>query len=301
MKDLIIQTENLSFSYSKKKHVLKKVNINVPKGAIYGFLGPNGAGKSTTMQLLTGILSSPEQNISVFGKELNSQMPHVFSKIGALVESPSLYLHLSGKDNLRCITQLKEVSESKIPEVLELVGLSENGNEKVKHYSLGMKQRLAIAMTLLGEPELLLLDEPVNGLDPTGMTAIRELLVKLNKEKGITVFISSHLLAEVEKMCTHIGIIHKGEIKFEGTMQALSDREQGCNIQIETKYLKKHIEVLKIAYPEIIIENENQFKVSLKSKEEIPVFSKFMIKNNIPLYEVKIIEGLEEWFLSLTK
>ncbi len=301
MKDLIIQTENLSFSYSKKKHVLKKVNINVPKGAIYGFLGPNGAGKSTTMQLLTGILSSPEQNISVFGKELNSQMPHVFSKIGALVESPSLYLHLSGKDNLRCITKLKEVSESKIPEVLELVGLSENGNEKVKHYSLGMKQRLAIAMTLLGEPELLLLDEPVNGLDPTGMTAIRELLVKLNKEKGITVFISSHLLAEVEKMCTHIGIIHKGEIKFEGTMQALSEREQGCNVQIETKYLKKHIEVLKIAYPEIIIENENQFKVSLKSKEEIPVFSKFMIKNNIPLYEVKIIEGLEEWFLSLTK
>ncbi|MFL3660777.1 MAG: ABC transporter ATP-binding protein [Polaribacter sp.] len=243
MKDLIIQTENLSFSYSKKKHVLKKVNINVPKGAIYGFLGPNGAGKSTTMQLLTGILSSPEQNISVFGKELNSQMPHVFSKIGALVESPSLYLHLSGTDNLRCITQLKEVSESKIPEVLELVGLSENGNEKVKHYSLGMKQRLAIAMTLLGEPELLLLDEPVNGLDPTGMTAIRELLVKLNKEKGITVFISSHLLAEVEKMCTHIGIIHKGEIKFEGTMQALSDREQGCNVQIETKDLKKHIEV----------------------------------------------------------
>jgi len=301
MKDLIIQTENLSFSYSKKKHVLNKVNINVPKGAIYGFLGPNGAGKSTTMQLLTGILSSPEQNISVFGKELNSQMPHVFSKIGALVESPSLYLHLSGTDNLRCITKLKEVSESKIPEVLELVGLSENGNEKVKHYSLGMKQRLAIAMTLLGEPELLLLDEPVNGLDPTGMTAIRELLVKLNKEKGITVFISSHLLAEVEKMCTHIGIIHKGEIKFEGTMQALSDREQGCNVQIETKYLKKHIEVLKIAYPEIIIENENQFKVSLKSKEEIPVFSKFMIKNNIPLYEVKIIEGLEEWFLSLTK
>jgi ABC-2 type transport system ATP-binding protein len=160
------------------------------------------------MQLLTGILSSPEQNSSVFGKELNSQMPHVFSKIGALVESPSLYLHLSGIDNLRCITHLKEISESKIPEVLALVGLSENGNEKVKQYSLGMKQRLAIAMTLLGDPELLLLDEPVNGLDPTGMTAIRELLVKLNKERGITIFISSHLLAEIEKMCTHIGIIH---------------------------------------------------------------------------------------------
>lgn len=301
MKNLIIKTENLSFSYSKKKKALKNVNINVPKGAIYGFLGPNGAGKSTTMQLLTGILLSSEKNISVFGKELISQMPSIFSKLGALVESPSLYLHLSGIDNLRCITKLKEIPEDKIPEVLELVGLSENGNEKVKHYSLGMKQRLAIAMTLLGDPELLLLDEPVNGLDPTGMTDIRELLVKLNKEKGITVFISSHLLAEIEKMCTHIGIINKGEIQFEGTMEELSNRGEGCNIQVETTNLNNFIEIIKTTYPETIVENENQFKVSLKNKEEIPVFSKFMITNNIPLYELKIVEGLEEWFLSLTK
>jgi ABC-2 type transport system ATP-binding protein len=301
MKSLIVKTEKLSFSYSKKKNVLKNLSINVPKGSIYGFLGPNGAGKSTTMQLLTGILPNSEKNISVFGEDLQSQMPHVFSKIGALVESPSLYLHLSGIDNLRCITTLKEVSEEKITEVLQVVGLSENGNEKVKQYSLGMKQRLAIAMTLLGDPELLLLDEPVNGLDPTGMSEVRGLLVKLNKEKGITIFISSHLLAEIEKMCTHIGIIHKGEMQFEGTMEALSNRGGDFSILVETTQLEKHIEMIKKQYPKTVIESENHFKTQLKSKEEIPAFSKFMIENSIPLYELKIIEGLEEWFLSLTK
>jgi ABC-2 type transport system ATP-binding protein len=301
MKELLIKTENLSFSYSKKNLVLKDININVPKGAIYGFLGPNGAGKSTTMELLTGILSSSEKNISLFGEELQSQLPDVFSKIGALVESPSLYLHLSGIDNLRCITQLKEISEDKIPDILELVGLSDNGSQKVKQYSLGMKQRLAIGMTLLGDPELLLLDEPVNGLDPTGMTEIRQLLMKLNKEKGITIFISSHLLSEIEKMCTHIGIIHKGEIQFEGTIEELSNRSENCNVLVETKEINNFREEIEREYPNIQIENNNQFKVNLKDKEEIPEFSKFMIKNNIPLYELKIIEGLEEWFLSLTK
>jgi len=301
MENLLIQTENLSFSYSKNNQALNKVNINVPKGAIYGFLGPNGAGKSTTMQLLTGILQNSGENISIFGKELKSQMPNVFSKMGALVESPSLYLHLSGIDNLRCITQLKEISEDKIPEVLELVGLLKNGNQKVSHYSLGMKQRLAIAMTLLGEPELLLLDEPVNGLDPTGMTEIRELLIKLNREKGVTIFISSHLLAEIEKMCTHIGIIHNGKIQFEGTMEELSNRSENCTIQVESINLKNSIAILKENYPDIIVENDNSFKLALKDKEEIPIFSKFMIINQIPLYELKIVEGLEEWFLSLTK
>ncbi|MCL4146439.1 UNVERIFIED_CONTAM: hypothetical protein GTU68_054708 [Idotea baltica] len=301
MTDFVIKTENLSFSYSKKKQALKNVNINVPKGSIYGFLGPNGAGKSTTMQLLTGILPNKENNIFVFGDVLSNQIPSIFSKIGALVESPSLYLHLSATDNLRCITQLKEISETKIPEVLELVGLSKNANEKVKQFSLGMKQRLAIAMTLLGEPELLLLDEPVNGLDPTGMSDVRELLIKLNKEKGITVFISSHLLSEIEKMCTHIGIINQGEIRFEGTMDTLSKRGGQCNILVETSHLEKHIELLKQTYPSLKVEAENLFRITLTSKEDIPEVSKFMIQNNIPIYQLKIEEGLEEWFLSLTK
>lgn len=302
MKDLIIKTKDLSFSYSKKKKVLHNINLNVPKGSIYGFLGPNGAGKSTTMQLLTGILPSKENKIEVFQEELNAQFPTIFSKIGALVETPTLYLHLSGIDNLRCITTLKEVSEEKITDVLELVGLSKNGHQKAKEYSLGMRQRLAIAMTLLGEPELLLLDEPVNGLDPTGMTEIRELLVKLNKEKGITIFISSHLLAEVEKMCTHIGIIHQGKMQFEGTMEELSKKAASCNVLVKVADLESNLEKITEVYPEIIsTEKENQFKIDLHNKEEIAKLSRFLIENNISLYELKITEGLEEWFLSLTK
>ena len=300
MKEYTIQIKNLSFSYTKKNKVLNQININVPKGAIYGFLGPNGAGKSTTMQLLTGILPNEENNIAVFGENLQSQFPKIFSKLGALVESPSLYLHLSGEDNLRCVTKLKEISEEKIPEALELVGLSASGKQKVKSYSLGMKQRLAIAMTLLGDPELLLLDEPVNGLDPTGMTEIRELLIKLNKEKGITIFISSHLLDEIEKMCTHIGIIHKGEMQFEGTIKELSDKAGKCNIQVQTSNLEKHIEFLQKKYPTISMIDDNTFTLSLTDKEEIPVFSKFMIENKLDLYELKISDGLENWFLSLT-
>jgi ABC-2 type transport system ATP-binding protein len=301
MSEYIIRTENLSFSYSKKKQALKNININVPKGSVYGFLGPNGAGKSTTMQLLTGILPNKDNNIAVFGDVLSQQVPSIFERIGALVESPSLYLHLSAIDNLRCITTLKEISETKIPEVLELVGLTNNAYEKVKQFSLGMKQRLAIAMTLLGEPELLLLDEPVNGLDPTGMSDIRELLIKLNKTKGITVFISSHLLSEIEKMCTHIGIINKGEIQFEGTIEELSNREEGCAVLIETKQLQSHLELLKKEYSNLVEQTENTFKIILKSKEEIPNLSKFMFENKIPVYQIRIEEGLEEWFLSLTK
>lgn len=298
----IIKATNLSFAYSKKKNVLHNINLNVPQGSIYGFLGPNGAGKSTTMQILTGILPSEDGVIEVFQEKLNIQFPKIFSKVGALVETPTLYVHLSGIDNLRCITTLKEVSEEKIVEVLELVGLSKNGHQKVKQYSLGMRQRLAIAMTLIGEPELLLLDEPVNGLDPTGMTEIRELLVKLNKEKGITIFISSHLLTEVEKMCTHIGIIHQGSMQFEGSIEELSKKAGTCNVVAEISDLETHFSKIKENYPTIsYTEKENQFKVTLNSKGNIPELSKFLIENNISLFELKITEGLEEWFLSLTK
>ncbi len=300
MQDSIIKIENLSYNYSKKKKVLNNINLNIPKGSIYGFLGPNGAGKSTTMQLITNLLPIQEGEISYFNTPLQEQVPNVFYKIGSLIESPSLYLHLSGIDNLKCVTTLKNISKDKISEVLELVGLSKNGKQRVKEYSLGMKQRLAIAMTLIGEPEILLLDEPVNGLDPTGITEIRELLVKLNKEQGITIFISSHLLSEIEKMCSHIGIINNGELKFEGTIKELAEKSGKCKIQTTTSQLETHKEILVEKYPSIEFLENNQFSVVLENKKNIPDFSKFLIHNNIDLFELKIIDGLEEWFLSLT-
>ncbi|MFN3969396.1 ABC transporter ATP-binding protein [Flavobacterium sp.] len=300
MAEYIIQTESLHFEYSKYKKVLDNISINVPKGSIYGFLGPNGAGKSTTMRLLTGIIPEQGNAIKLFDQPLQKQLPMVFSKIGSLVESPALYLHLSGIDNLRYIAKLRNIPEEKIHETLELVDLSRDGKRKARQYSLGMKQRLAIAMALLNEPELLLLDEPVNGLDPNGIIDIRKLLIKLNKEKGVTIFVSSHLLSEIEKMCTHVGIISKGKLRFEGTMQELSKAAGLCKIQLTIDEAQKWQTELEANYQNVNLVAQNQLTVDIGNKELIPDFIKTLISKNASIYEVKILDGLEEWFMTIT-
>lgn len=299
--EYIIQTSNLDFQYSKHKKIVENLSINVPKGSIYGFLGPNGAGKSTTMRLLTGIIPDDTNSISLFEESLNKQLPYVFEKVGSLVESPALYLHLSGYDNLKYIAVLRKIDLSKIDEVLELVDLSHAKKQKAKQYSLGMKQRLAIAMALLSEPELLFLDEPVNGLDPNGIVDIRKLLVKINKEKGVTIFVSSHLLSEIEKMCTHVGIISKGVLKFEGTMDALSKKFDKCKIQITIDNAENWLPILEEIYKNVVLEETNKISLELNNTSEIPAFVNSIIKEGALLYELKIIEGLEQWFMNLTE
>ncbi len=297
----IIQTSNLDFQYSKNKKILNNLSINVPKGSIYGFLGPNGAGKSTTMRLLTGIIPDDSNSIFLFEKPIESQIPNIFEKVGALVESPALYLHLSGYDNVKYIALLRQVPLSKIDEVLELVDLTAYKRQKAKQYSLGMKQRLAIAMALLSEPELLFLDEPVNGLDPNGIVEIRKLLVKINKEKGVTIFVSSHLLSEIEKMCTHIGIISKGTLKYEGTMEDLSRKFETCKIQITLDEAESWKEKLSSKYANVVLEEQNKITMNLNHTSEIPDFAKQIIQEGARIYEIKILEGLEEWFMNLTE
>ena len=297
----IIQTSNLDFQYSKNKKILNNLSINVPKGSIYGFLGPNGAGKSTTMRLLTGIIPDDSNSIFLFEKPIENQIPDIFEKVGALVESPALYLHLSGYDNVKYIALLRQVPLSKIDEVLELVDLTAHKKQKAKQYSLGMKQRLAIAMALLSEPELLFLDEPVNGLDPNGIVEIRKLLVKINKEKGVTIFVSSHLLSEIEKMCTHIGIISKGTLKYEGTMEDLSRKFETCKIQITLDEAESWKEKLSSKYANVVLEEQNKITMNLNHTSEIPDFAKQIIQEGARIYEIKILEGLEEWFMNLTE
>ena len=300
MPEYLIQTQSLSFQFSKNNKVLDAISIKVPKGAIYGFLGPNGAGKSTTMRLLTGIIPEQGNAIQLFGKPLQEQLPEVFTKIGSLVESPALYLHLSGRDNLNYIAKLRNIGNEKVAELLELVDLTKDAKRKVKQYSLGMKQRLAIAMALLSEPELLLLDEPVNGLDPNGIIEIRKLLVKLNQEKGVTIFVSSHLLSEIEKMCTHIAIINYGKLQFEGTMKELSEKKSHCKIQITIEDAENWLDKL-INYSKVTLIAENQITLEIENKERIPDFIKYLISQNAMVYEVKILDGLEEWFMNLTE
>ncbi|KOS04743.1 hypothetical protein AM493_00785 [Flavobacterium akiainvivens] len=298
MPEYAIRTQGLSFRYSQYRKVLDNVSLNIPKGAIYGFLGPNGAGKSTTMRLLTGILPEQENAIEIFGKPLHGQLPEVFKSIGSLVESPALYLHLSGYNNMKYIATLRGIDHSKITPALEMVDLARDANRKVKQYSLGMKQRLAIAMALLSEPELLLLDEPVNGLDPNGMRDMRQLLVKLNKEKGVTIFVSSHLLAEIERMCTHVGIISNGKLRFEGTIQQLAEQSGACRIQVSVKDAALWADKLRTHYPALAFDG-NQFVLELPAREDIPAFTKTLVNLGADVYEIKILNGLEEWFMAL--
>ncbi len=298
----IIDVQNLSFAYSKtSKTIFDNVSMKVPKGAIYGFLGANGAGKSTTMQLLTGSIFSNSGTIRLFEKPLESQLPSVFNKMGCLINSPSLYDHLTGYDNLRYIATLKKTTNDNILEVLELVGLSESAHQKVKEYSLGMKQRLAVGMALLGNPELLLLDEPINGLDPQGVIDIRDLLIKLNKERGITIFISSHLLDEIERICTHIGILNKGKLVFDDTIEVLKQKsERTQKLTVTIKNAKKYINLLKESYPNISL-HENTLSLEVDTKETSDSFLLKLIEIGAHIVEIKTNEDLEALFLNLSK
>src|ERR1700712_4292664 len=215
---MVISTNNLTFDFGNQT-VVKSLSLQVPEGSIYGFLGPNGAGKTTTIKLLLNLLQTQQGSIQIFGKDLKSNRLEILAQIGSLIEQPAIYLHLSGKENLLNRALLLQVSEQRVDEMLKLVHLTDAAHKKAGKYSLGMKQRLGIALALLPDPKLLILDEPTNGLDPNGIIEVRELLIRLVTEHKKTVFVSSHLLAEVERMASHVGIIHNGHMLFQGSIK----------------------------------------------------------------------------------
>ncbi|WP_179415090.1 ABC transporter ATP-binding protein [Mucilaginibacter sp. E4BP6] len=229
---MVINTDGLTFDFGSQT-VVKSLSLQVPEGSIYGFLGPNGAGKTTTIKLLLNLLQTQQGSIHIFGKELKSNRLEILAQIGSLIEQPAIYLHLSGKENLLNRALLLQIGEARVNEVLNIVHLTDAAHKKAGQYSLGMKQRLGIALALLSDPKLLILDEPTNGLDPNGIIEVRELLIKLVSEHKKTVFISSHLLAEIERMATHVGIINHGELLFQGSIHDLEAMSKPA-VQIET-------------------------------------------------------------------
>ena len=230
----ILETLNLS-KKSGNTYRVKKLAMQVPVGSVYGFLGPNGAGKSTTLKMILGLIHPDSGEIKVFNQKLNSSNKlSILSQTGSLIENPGGYGHLTGLENMQIIQKLKGVKEDEIERSLKTVRLFEQRDKKLKNYSLGMKQRLGIAMALLGGPKLLILDEPTNGLDPAGIHEIRELISSLPKERGITVIISSHLLSEVEQMADYVGIINKGKMLYQGTLAELETKGEG----LEDAFLK---------------------------------------------------------------
>ena len=222
----IISTSHLSKKYGSVLRV-NDLDLRVPEGCIYGFLGPNGAGKSTTLKMILGLVRPTAGDIAVFGEPMmRRNRLAILKQVGSLIESPSYYGHLSGEENLRIVQTMRGVPEKNIREVLEIVRLTDAKDKRAAHYSLGMKQRLGLAAARLGNPRLLILDEPTNGLDPPGIQEMRELIKELPQRFGMTVVVSSHLLAEIDQMADHVGIIREGELVFQDSLTALHSRSK---------------------------------------------------------------------------
>ncbi|MFA7272710.1 MAG: ABC transporter ATP-binding protein [Crocinitomicaceae bacterium] len=297
-----IETKNLSYHFTEKEQVLKNINLQVPEGSIYGFLGPNGAGKTTTLKLILGLLKNQKGEIEFFGKSFASNRIQILGKIGSLIESPSIYAQLTAKENLQVWQRIYKCPKQRIDEVLEVVDLAKTGKKKAGKFSLGMKQRLAIAFALLQEPDLLILDEPTNGLDPNGILEIRELLQRINKENATTIIISSHLLAEIEKLVSHIGIINKGELLFQGTLEELHIMQtQNATVQFETSDLKQTQSIFQEKGFEGIVKGEKVILPKLE-KSEVAAMIKLLVENGISVYQVAQVKNdLESIFIDLTK
>lgn len=297
---MVISTEGLSFNFGNQQ-VVRSLSLQVPEGSIYGFLGPNGAGKTTTIKLLLNLLKTDQGSIHIFNQELQCNRISILSQIGSLIEQPAIYLHLSGRENLLNRALLLQVPEKRVDEMLELVHLKDAANKKAGKYSLGMKQRLGIALALLSDPKLLILDEPTNGLDPNGIIEIRELLIRLVTQHKKTVFVSSHLLAEVERMATHVGIIHKGEMLFQGSIKDLEAISQP-QIQVELHETVDAANFLKRQGYTITEINDECVSVPFASKTQMGEINTLLNRNGYTVYSIrKVNKDLEKLFLDITQ
>lgn len=234
MNSLIINTNNLTKTY-KKNIVVDSLNMKVSQGEIYGFLGPNGAGKTTTIRMLLGLIRPTKGDVKIFDQDLKKDRLSILGKVGSLVETPTYYGHLSGYENLEAARRLLRIDNAdRVKDVIKIVQLEGAKDKKVKNYSLGMKQRLGIATALLNRPQLLILDEPTNGLDPAGIHEIRELIKEMPAKFGMTVLVSSHLLSEIELMATQVGIIQNGKMLFQDSIEVLrKESEPKIKIKVD--------------------------------------------------------------------
>ncbi len=298
----IITTQALTKNYGSKP-VVRDLTLKVPPGSIYGFLGPNGAGKSTTMKMLLGLVKPTAGSIFILGKPvLEENRLELLKNTGSLIESPAYYGHLSARENLQIVCTLKNVPETGIDSVLRIVRLEKQQDKKVKHFSLGMKQRLGLAAALLGHPRLLLLDEPTNGLDPAGIQEMRELICSLPGKYGMTILVSSHLLSEIDQMATHVGIIEKGALIFQGSLESLH-RHSRARIRLRTTDNGRAFRVLKNAQFPVAADKDGH-GLFLHSTEDSRVLQcgRLLAEQEIGVLRLEEMQmSLEEIFLKLTE
>jgi ABC-2 type transport system ATP-binding protein len=296
--ETILSINNLNKIYNKYVHAVNNVSLEIKKGNVYGILGPNGSGKSTTLGIVLNVVNKTSGSYSWFDGKVETH--EALKKVGAIIERPNFYPYMTAKQNLELVCKIKNIDYSKVQEKLTLVGLVERENSKFNTFSLGMKQRLAIASALLNDPEILILDEPTNGLDPQGIHQIRD-IIKLIALQGTTILLASHLLDEVEKVCSHVLVLQKGKILYSGTVDGMSSNEGFFELQSENndaliKVLQSHSAIEKI------VAEDGKVLVYLNSPLAAADLNKYLFENNIFLnHLVKRKTSLEDQFLELTK
>ncbi len=296
--EVVLRTVGLTKRYGRLT-ALTDLDLEVPRGQVYGFLGPNGAGKTTTISLILGLIAPSGGHAEMFGLDTRTHLSEALRRTGAILEGPSFYPHLSGRDNLRVWGALSgSIGGRRLDEVLEMVGLQARGRDKVRTYSLGMKQRLGLAAALLHDPDLLVLDEPTNGLDPAGMREFRQLIKELG-QMGKTVFVSSHLLNEVELMCDHVGIVKGGRLLTQGSVATLLGRGQALEMQVTDP--EKAVQVLEsLDWVEGVKRQDDRLVVDAPS-ERAAELSRALAEHQIYLSVLRPLDSsLEEFFLEVT-
>ncbi len=297
----IIQTSNLGKQY-KKRWAVKSLNLEVFPGDVFGFLGPNGAGKSTTIRMLLSLIRPTSGDLHLFGRSVLSDRTEALRNVGGIVEKPDFYLYLSAVRNLEVIGALSGgVQRSRILEVLDLVGLGDRAHDKVKTFSHGMKQRLGIAQALLKDPQLIVLDEPTSGLDPQGMREVRNLILHLARDRGKTVFLSSHLLSEIEQVANRMAIINRGELVTQGEVsKLLEEGEQyvvvkgkpGTKIRAVLKSQKRIVQSFK--------ETNGEFQVMM-GFDGVPELTRRLVRSGVSVQAIVPRRSLEDYFISITE
>ncbi len=296
----IVSVSNLFKSFENIKAV-NDLSFTVNKGDVYGFLGENGAGKSTTIRMLLTLVKPSQGEISIFGKSLSQHRYAVLQNVGAVIERPDLYKYLSAYENLSIFARLsgKKLSHKILMEQLERVGLAERSSSKVKTFSQGMKQRLGIAVALVHDPELVILDEPTNGLDPLGIADMRQLILDLSKHHGKTVILSSHLLSEIELVANRMIIIHKGEKVIEGEVQQLLDPSHTI-VEVQTTDDIRSTGLIRLSdWAANLLDTREGIRLQL-NKSSLPDLASWLVQNQIGILAIKPRTSLEDYFLSLT-
>ena len=294
-RQFVIETQGLTRHFGKRT-VVDQLNLLVPEGRIYGFLGPNGAGKTTTIRLLLGLIRPDAGRVQVFGEQFDRDL---LRRIGSLVEMPSLYTHLTGRENLEVTRRQIGAAPASIDRALAIVRMASDADRVVGEYSLGMKQRLGLALALLNSPDLLILDEPTNGLDPAGIHEMRDLLRRMPGEHGVTVFLSSHLLSEVEQIADAVGIIHGGRMIFQGSLTQLRER-QTSHITIGVRRAAPALEFLRASAINARLAGPDFIRISDRGQEAYGI-NRLLTRNGYEVFHVSLEEeSLEDIFLSMT-